>query len=350
MYACYADAPDVAQELLVQGADPWITDRCGCRNALHYAAMSGSTSCVEVLMKHTPHSLLTREGIRYINARSLSGLTPLHYAVYFGHEEAVKELMNHEPNINAASTSEAYDVTTLLDTYSTPLHFAAFKDNVPAARQLLLFYVSGQQRARRRHTGTLLDPRLRRNSAGKFPCQVALSAGMANLLRPGRQLAEVLSSLGETVQLDEQVGPPNLAAIAAAALRQKLLAAVEVIEREVVADDEMQLQQGARTNSLLCGAPRNGTRSGLRHISRSISRNLSRIGSVRSARTSAPLPLPVSPSRAPTLDRVAALAYTPDSVQGGESVYSIAPSQPMQVAPGMLPGRIVTNYVRIVPI
>ncbi len=33
-----------------QGADPWATDRCGMRTALHYAAMRGRLGCAEVLL------------------------------------------------------------------------------------------------------------------------------------------------------------------------------------------------------------------------------------------------------------------------------------------------------------
>ncbi|GLC34398.1 hypothetical protein PLESTB_000732700 [Pleodorina starrii] len=313
MYAAYSDCPEQVKLLLEQGADPWAGDNCGYRNALHYAAMAGSPACVEALMKHIMPHMLVRQGVRYINSRSLSGLTPLHYCVFYGHETALAQLLLYEPNINAASTGESYDTYGSYDIYSTPLHFAALQDSTPMSRLLLLHY------ARRRRLGTLLDPRLRVNSAGKLPSQVARSQSLAALLHPAAPLGEVLGREGEEALLGlgggdaAALGPPTLAALAAAALRQKLLAAVEVIEREWVEEEALQRQQtgGPMGRLLSCSTPRRAVpdcSSGARDFFRAASRGLTNRGSFRRARSgrrhvAAGAVMPTSPRLAPTLDR-----------------------------------------------
>ena len=82
---------------------------------------------------------------RYINSNSLAGLTALHYAVFYDHEACLRELLRHAPAITAATTSDSYDLWVSCETLSTPLHFAAIKNNTVAARLLLLEYVSGER-------------------------------------------------------------------------------------------------------------------------------------------------------------------------------------------------------------
>ncbi|PNH07177.1 putative E3 ubiquitin-protein ligase, partial [Tetrabaena socialis] len=94
MYACAAGSPELVKLLLAKDADAWAGDRCGGRTALHHACMSGSRACIEALMQHIPAGQLTsRQGIRYINVRSICGLTPLHYAVFFDRQVAA----SHHP-------------------------------------------------------------------------------------------------------------------------------------------------------------------------------------------------------------------------------------------------------------
>ncbi|GIL66987.1 hypothetical protein Vafri_20476 [Volvox africanus] len=305
MYACYRNCPDMIKILLEQGADPWQGDNCGCRNALHYAAISGSVSCVEALMKHILPHMLVRHGVRYINSCSLSGLTPLHYCVFFGHLDALEQLLVYEPNINAASTGESYDTYGSHDIYSTPLHFAAFQDSAQIAKKLLLHY------ARRRRLGTILDPRMRANSAGKLPWQVARSSALVVMLHPSARLEEVLGRDGEEALLGlgggDQValGPPALAALAGAALRQKLLAAVEVIERECVEAAALQRQQTGRTGGLLsCATPRRGSATATSSNCNPGARGLFKLASRGRGRHASGAVIPASPCRAPTLDRL----------------------------------------------
>ncbi len=162
---------------------------------------------------------------RYINCRSVCGLTPLHYAVFYGHLDTVRELLQHDPSLNAATTCESYDLWVTCDIGSTPLHFAAVKGNCEVARELLQHYL------RREHTGQVSDPRLRCDSARKLAWQVAAvhhpaDREMVALLHPGRSVRQALGVVGSDSRAF-RVGPAPLAVIAAEALRAKLLADVE---------------------------------------------------------------------------------------------------------------------------
>ncbi|KAG2496287.1 hypothetical protein HYH03_005520 [Edaphochlamys debaryana] len=331
MYASYANCPELVRYLVQQGADPWVADRCGCRNALHYATIAGATECLKALLGDTPPQLTVRHGINYVDSRSLSGLTGLHYAIFYGHDPTVLALLAAEPPpaINAYTTGESYDVWVTCETLSTPLHVAALKDNRTAARALLLHY------ARRRRTGTVLDPRMRSNSAGELPYQVARTRPMATMLHPGMPLREAVciglagadaaAATAAVVEAEEAAaqgkGLQTLAALAAAALRQKLLAEVEAVEKEVVTAAEMAAREAApsRRGTLLCGTPRRRSMAGACGPGM-----LGRLTSGRLLRPapSGAAPLPTSPWHAPTLDRRDSGAAPPHPADApGLSVY-----------------------------
>ncbi|GLC68567.1 hypothetical protein PLESTF_000709500 [Pleodorina starrii] len=246
MYACFSDCPELVKLLLSHGADPWVGDRCGRRTALHYAAMGGSSACIQALMKHIPPRLLARHGVRYVDARSLCGLTPLHYCIYFGNLEALRELLHHfDPAINAATTSESYDVGVTCEARSSPLHFAAVTGNEQAARELLSYYYQ------RRDSGpSAADPRGRINAAGQMPWQVAFThhpgaLSLASLLHPGQPLERVLGAAsahgsGAGGGALSQLGPAPLVAIAGAALRAKLVAELQELR------DQEETERGQR--------------------------------------------------------------------------------------------------------
>ncbi|PNH04367.1 putative E3 ubiquitin-protein ligase [Tetrabaena socialis] len=232
MYACAADSPELVKLLLAKDADAWAGDRCGGRTALHHASMSGSRACIEALMQHIPARQLTsREGVRYVNVRSICGLTPLHYAVFFDHQDAVRELLHHDPSLSAASASQSYDVFVTCDAHSTPLHFAAIRGNVAAVQLLLRHYYE----AYLRHSGAGMprphDPRMRRDHGRQLPWQVAASHHPANqelltLLHPSESLAHVLGAAGGPHAGAACFGAASLSAIASAALQAKLLGEV----------------------------------------------------------------------------------------------------------------------------
>ncbi|GIL90751.1 hypothetical protein Vretifemale_18428 [Volvox reticuliferus] len=198
MCACAADSPELVKLLLVQGADPWVGDRCGSRTALHYAAMSGSTACIEALMQNIPVRNMARHGIRYINVRSICGLTALHYAVFFDHPSAVEELLSHDPHLNAATISHSYDVLVTCDALSTPMHFAAVRGNAEVVRMMLRQYAQSSSSTANSRSR---EPRLRVNHGGQLPWQIAATYHPANrdlvaLLHPGAPLEQVLGLEG----------------------------------------------------------------------------------------------------------------------------------------------------------
>ncbi|GLC34415.1 hypothetical protein PLESTB_000731000 [Pleodorina starrii] len=231
MHACYAGCPALVKYLLEQGANPWVSDRCGCRTALHYAAISGCVGSVTALMRSTASVQPMRGGTRYIDARTHSGMTALHYAVLYERHGVLVELLRHGPELNAATSGcgTASEAPWLCcDTAATPLHFAAARGNVVCARELLRHY------AARQHNGSLLDPRLARNASGQQPWQLAASQHpglryLAMVLQPGHALPGLGAGGEQGVQV-VALGPPSLATLAAAALCQKLLAAVEAAE------------------------------------------------------------------------------------------------------------------------
>ncbi|KXZ52983.1 hypothetical protein GPECTOR_8g354 [Gonium pectorale] len=235
MYACYSDCPELVKLLLEQGADPWVGDRCGRRTALHYAAMGGSVSSIAALMAHVPARQMTRAGVRYIDARSLCGLTPLHYCAYHGRTAALRELLRHAPQLAPATSSESYDVSLTAEVGSTPLHFAAMRGHGAAAREILLAHVNALASS---HTAPS-DLRARHDAAGQMPWRVAVvyhpaDEALAAMLHPGLPLERALhlGAWAADAAAVELVGPHRLAVLAAAALREKLLSDVQCAQEQ----------------------------------------------------------------------------------------------------------------------
>lgn len=110
----------------------------------------------------------------------------------------------------------------------------------------------------------MADPRLRTDSAGRRPWQVAASRGypeMSEALDPQRDLLVVLAGNGNVGQaLMEMAGPRRLCAIAGDALRQKLL---QGIEQAVMAAAAAQPSPAAASGQPAgCGAADAGTAVG----------------------------------------------------------------------------------------
>ncbi|KXZ45391.1 hypothetical protein GPECTOR_55g297 [Gonium pectorale] len=287
MISCAAGSPELVKVLLAQGADPWARDRCGARTPLHYACMAGSAACIAALLEHLPLRHTERQGARYVDARSQCGLSALHYAVFFEHTGAVKELLRHNPALNAATTCDSYDVYVTCHPASTPLHFAAVRGSLTLARLLLEHYAAHLPPWEAPRSQ---DPRMRYNAGRQLPWQVAAShhpaaRELVALLHPGQPLDVALGFATEGDQAGgasrHRVGPPPLAALAAVALRDKLLADLERC-RKAAAPEAPAADSADMDTPLLGGSPQRAGGGGgnlLRASRRATSRTLSRTAS-----------------------------------------------------------------------
>ncbi|KAG2452890.1 hypothetical protein HYH02_002234 [Chlamydomonas schloesseri] len=252
MHAANAGRLDVLKWLLQQGADPWAQDRCGLRSALHYAAMRGRVECVLALLDHMPS---TQELRRYLEYRSISGLTPLHYAVATGQTEVAKLLLQRGADLMAVNLiGDAYDLVHV-PKRSTPLHIAAALPG-PSGLQCALALL---QHYHHNLAGPNYPaPRRRVDITGRTPYQVATfyrgqSALMTELLHPASDLAALFEreggggggaaagggsaafgGAGGYIEGASVAVPVlRLKQIAAAAVRQQLLNDIEHAERVI---------------------------------------------------------------------------------------------------------------------
>ncbi|GFR44118.1 hypothetical protein Agub_g5281, partial [Astrephomene gubernaculifera] len=137
--------------------------------------------------------------------------------------------------------------------HSTPLHLAAARGDAVAVRELLLHFASREDARVQRTAAAAADPRLVATLSGRLAWQLALpqlevlGIDLLQALHPTQPLLYILapdadvSTSAASNSSAADYGPPSLAAIAAAALKQKLLAslaAVEVAERKAAAEAE----------------------------------------------------------------------------------------------------------------
>jgi len=151
--ACLLGQQDVSKKLLATGVDINATDRVGA-TALHMASLGGNVEMVQQLLNSGAATSLAIRDTKY-------GLTALHVAVLCGHAALVpllagcggvaREVPNnggHTALYLAADMNQAEATHALLDSGCdpwrketqrgfTPLHIAAFKGSVAAAKELL---------------------------------------------------------------------------------------------------------------------------------------------------------------------------------------------------------------------
>ncbi|GLI62610.1 hypothetical protein VaNZ11_005272, partial [Volvox africanus] len=227
MHAAQAGQAAAVRWLLSKGADPWAQDRCGKRSALHYAAMRGRLDCITALLDNADS---TQELCRYIEAQSISGLTPLHYAVAMRQPDAVLLLLERGADLRAVNSVPFASDLVNLPLRSTPLHVAATMRELPCALVLLRYYhihLMGPN---------FPDPRRRVDALGRTPYRVAalrINSGLlVELLHPASDLRALVSREGEPGEgPDMAIGVPRLAALMASVVRQQLLADVEDAEK-----------------------------------------------------------------------------------------------------------------------
>lgn len=231
MVAALCDKAPAVKWLLSQGADPFACDPLCRRTALHLAAHRGHVAAVEALTGQ----LATAELCRYLDARSISGMTPLHYACAANQAGVVRCLLARGADVAATTTADVgYDLLMLLPR-STPLHAAAAASGQEAAAELLRHY----------HTHLASpqfpDPRRKLDARGRSPHQVAAmrqAAVLAELLHPNADLGAVFGpgaadAEAATAGSRRAIGGggagvvPRLSYIAAAAVRRRLEADIE---------------------------------------------------------------------------------------------------------------------------
>jgi uncharacterized protein len=150
--AVYRADRATVEELLAAGAAP----------TLYEAAALGDAARIRALARATPANLAQR---------SPDGWTPLHLAAYFGHGDAVDALLEARADIRAYSTNDegntalhaalagrrdlrivsrllagGADVNARAAGGSTPLHIAAFHDDVGVVEALLAHGAAAEAR------------------------------------------------------------------------------------------------------------------------------------------------------------------------------------------------------------
>ncbi|MEM0459829.1 MAG: ankyrin repeat domain-containing protein [Thermofilaceae archaeon] len=106
----------LVKKLVVKGADVNAKDLSGW-TPLHYAAKEGHLEIVQFLVEKGAS----------VNAEDISGWTPLHEAAYCGHLEIARFLAMRGANVNARENIDK----------ATPLHYAAREGHLEVARLLI---------------------------------------------------------------------------------------------------------------------------------------------------------------------------------------------------------------------
>lgn len=241
--------------LLDMGADVWAVDNLGGRCAMHYAARANHADVVLALLDvedrvPRPAGLPGQAGSSLADVRTQYGFTPLHFAVRGHGMEAAAVLLRRGACVSAASIFDGEWLDCPRGT--TPLHLAARLAQHDMAMLLL------QEHADNRAADGAVDPRLFKDVDELLPCHVAAirhHTDLAELLCPSTSLANALSGMA----LHTMLGPPRLARLAAAALHNKLGAALQVCQKQQQQEEEAAvehalLQRGSATMAADAGA------------------------------------------------------------------------------------------------
>eukprot|EP00798_Chlamydomonas_sp_ICE-L_P021040 gene21040-27910_t len=217
MFAAYHGREEVMILLLENGADPWIIDRCGGRNALHYVCMKDHPQCVRVLIEYIDPCDRVINGTRYVNSRSVSGCSALHFALAANSVPCVVALLAYNAHLDVVNGYEGEEFWINCAKESTPLHVAALIGAVDCVKAILQYYIL------KKDALDLIDPRVWLDVRMRTPQMVALEEGfyeMSDVLDPRLDPASVAGA--EIAAFCNYGNVPQLKALAAAVIKNGL--------------------------------------------------------------------------------------------------------------------------------
>lgn len=256
MVACDKGYDAIVEMLLGAGADPLMLDLYNCRTCLHYAAMNGRTSCIDLLtrddttVEHGGRRLPLRECLvddiqvssaKYIDQRSFGGLTPLHFATVAGSIDSVQVLLRRGAAIMVKTDGDAFIGDEYLNPGSSPLHVAVLVNNMSIAHAIIqahaeMMSATGQisaDRGRRPWEGhSRTDIRSMRNSHRKLPYHLARERGRRNLMQLVDPRINADFSLDQVRDAQQGLGAKRLWSICSLVIQKSLLAWLDEYQKE----------------------------------------------------------------------------------------------------------------------
>lgn len=272
MIACDRGYEKIVELLLGAGADALCLDLYNYRTCLHYAAISGKTSCVDYLtrddttIEYQGRRLPLRECLvndpqvksaKFIDQRSFGGLTALHFAAVAGSLESAQILLRRGAAIMVKTDGDAFIGDEYLNPGSTPLHVAVLVSNVSIAHALLQAHAelmsaagpSSGERGRRPWEGhSRTDIRSVRNSHRKMPYHLARERGRRNLMQLVDPRINIDFALDQVRDAQQGLGAKRLSSICALAVQKSLLQWLDNYEKSKDAQKQADSQLARQTS------------------------------------------------------------------------------------------------------